>query len=97
MLNKNPKQRITIPEIKKHPFFAILDWNKLMRREITPPVILSMDDDDDRLDEPNEEAMFLKHFVDGNAPREIFKDKDYEKNNRTLNRVKQYTFAERKT
>ena len=56
MLNKNPKQRITIPEIKKHPFFAILDWNRLMRREITPPVLLSMDDDEDRLTEPNEEA-----------------------------------------
>lgn len=55
MLNKNPKQRITIPEIKRHPFFASVDWAKLMKREIAPPVLLSMDDSDMMPSEPNEE------------------------------------------
>lgn len=55
MLNKNPKQRITIPEIKRHPFFASMDWVKLMKREIAPPVLLRMDDSDLMPSEPNEE------------------------------------------
>lgn len=26
-----------IDEIKKHPFFATIDWDKLLRKEIQPP------------------------------------------------------------
>jgi hypothetical protein len=47
MLHKNPKQRITISEMKKHPFFAAIDWNKMMKREIQPPIMLALDDSED--------------------------------------------------
>ena len=26
-----------VDEIKKHPFFSTINWDKLFRREITPP------------------------------------------------------------
>ncbi len=32
-------------EIRRHPFFKSLDWNKLMNKEIDPPIILTMDDE----------------------------------------------------
>ena len=50
LLNKNPKQRLGVNdknEIKKHPFFKHIDWNKLYNREIPPPVTLKMDEEDD--------------------------------------------------
>lgn len=86
MLNRNSKQRITIPEMKKHPFFANINWAKLAAKEVPPPVVLSMDDSDDVGAEQNEEAAYLNSIEKPTV--ELFKDKDYEKQNRTLNRVK---------
>jgi serum/glucocorticoid-regulated kinase 2 len=43
LLNKDPKNRIGVnskDEIKKHPFFADIDWDALYRREIEPPINL---------------------------------------------------------
>jgi serum/glucocorticoid-regulated kinase 2 len=43
LLNKDPKNRIGVnskDEIKKHPFFADIDWDSLYRREIEPPINL---------------------------------------------------------
>lgn len=41
LMNNNPKKRLGfsggIPEIKSHPFFQSLDWQKLQTREIKPP------------------------------------------------------------
>lgn len=40
MLERDPKKRIgskNAEEIKKHPFFKSIDWEKLLRREIEPP------------------------------------------------------------
>ena len=38
MLEKDPKKRIKIPEIKKHRFFANVDWGLIMEKKIPPPV-----------------------------------------------------------
>jgi len=70
-------------EIKKHPFFKSIDWNKLYAREIAPPVALRMDDEED-----NEEIQYLKQLE-----KAKFRDKDYEPENKTLNRVKQFSFV----
>ncbi len=81
LLNKNPKQRIGVNdkgEIKRHPFFKGIDWGKLYNREIDPPVILKMDEEED-----NEEIQYLKQIE-----KAKFKDKDYDSENKTLNRVK---------
>lgn len=85
LLNKNPKQRLGVVdknEIKRHPFFKSIDWTKLYNREIAPPVALKMDDEAD-----NEEIQYLKQLE-----KSKFRDNDYQKDNQTLNRVKQFSF-----
>uniref|UniRef100_A0A8C6JML8 Ribosomal protein S6 kinase n=1 Tax=Melopsittacus undulatus TaxID=13146 RepID=A0A8C6JML8_MELUD len=38
LLKRNPAHRLDgAEEIKRHPFYSIIDWNKLYRREIKPP------------------------------------------------------------
>uniref|UniRef100_A0A670K806 non-specific serine/threonine protein kinase n=1 Tax=Podarcis muralis TaxID=64176 RepID=A0A670K806_PODMU len=41
LFKRNPSNRLAGPdgveEIKRHPFFSTIDWNKLYRREILPP------------------------------------------------------------
>ena len=34
-------------EIRRHPFFKSIDWNKLYNREIDPPVMLTMEEEGD--------------------------------------------------
>ena len=46
MLNKKPRDRITLPQIKKHPFFEGINWQMLERKLITPPVFLTLEDED---------------------------------------------------
>mgnify|MGYP004445108383 CR=1 FL=1 len=38
MLNKNPKNRITIEEMKNHDFFKDINWNDLANKKIKPPI-----------------------------------------------------------
>ncbi len=40
-MNKDPKKRPTLKDIKKDPFFADIDWEKLLRKEVNPPMVLS--------------------------------------------------------
>jgi len=70
-------------EIKRHPFFKGLDWARLERREMEPPVLLTMEDEPD-----NEELEYLKQ-----VEKNKFRDQDYQKDNQTLNRVRQFTFV----
>jgi len=44
-----------MPELKKHPFFKGFDWTKLTAKEIPPPLVLRMDDE-----EESEELQYLK-------------------------------------
>ena len=37
ILNKDPKKRPSLKDLKKDPFFAEIDWNKLEKKEILPP------------------------------------------------------------
>lgn len=37
LLNRDPNQRFGTEQVKNHPFFAKIDWEKLERKEITPP------------------------------------------------------------
>ncbi|TFY81822.1 hypothetical protein EWM64_g2195 [Hericium alpestre] len=38
LLDKNPETRITLENVKTHPFFRNLDWEMMQRREWTPPI-----------------------------------------------------------
>ena len=45
MLKKSPVTRIGIDKIKVHPFFKDIDWEKLARREVEPPVKLEISEE----------------------------------------------------
>jgi len=38
LLEKNPLERITIPELKKHPFFEGIKWEDVMAKKLAPPL-----------------------------------------------------------
>ena len=38
MLEKDPKKRIKIQEIKKHPFFQDIDWDLILNKKMQPPL-----------------------------------------------------------
>lgn len=40
MLNRNPSKRPMMDQLMKEPFFASIDWDKLAKKQIDPPVIL---------------------------------------------------------
>jgi len=49
LLERDPEQRIGVKdrnELRNHPFFAGIDWEKLERREITPPKLDSLQEDE---------------------------------------------------
>ena len=37
LLNRDPTARFGADQVKSHRFFAKIDWEKLDRKEITPP------------------------------------------------------------
>ena len=47
-MDRNPKTRlgaIDKQEIKDHAFFKSIDWDKLLRKEYTPPILEFENDD----------------------------------------------------
>lgn len=38
-MNSNPANRISIPQIKAHPFFANIDFNLIYQKKYIPPSI----------------------------------------------------------
>mmetsp|Transcript_30315 Transcript_30315/g.37357 ORF Transcript_30315/g.37357 Transcript_30315/m.37357 type:complete len:95 (+) Transcript_30315:731-1015(+) len=93
--------------MKQHAFFKGLNWHHLAQKRIQPPVYLSMDDDEVEKEQAcpvdDDEAAFL-NFGSENEQNEqsspegkdgdLFEDDDYEEENKTLNRVKQFTFIQ---
>ena len=52
LLNKNPEKRIGsgkegAENIKKHPFFSDIDWNKALNKELRPPFIPKIENETD--------------------------------------------------
>ena len=86
LLNKRPDKRITIDRVKQHEFFKDLDWNKLVTKEIKPPIHLHNDEGQELEGENNEEYLFLKQ------QESKFVDRDYTHENQLQNRLKQFTF-----
>jgi len=39
LLQRDLKQRFTIKEIKEHKFFRNMDWEKMLRKEVRPPIV----------------------------------------------------------
>jgi hypothetical protein len=42
-LNKDPKKRPALKDLIGDNFFADIDWEKLERKEILPPIVLTKD------------------------------------------------------
>ena len=40
MLHKNPSKRPRLDQLMKEPFFADIDWGKLAKKQVDPPVVL---------------------------------------------------------
>lgn len=62
LLEVNPKKRLGsgvggVSKIKNHPYFEGVDWDKAWNRELKPPFIPDLDDDENELD--------LKYFDKG--------------------------------
>jgi serine/threonine protein kinase len=88
MLSKNPASRITIPNVKLHPYFKDIDWELLAQKKVNPPILLTTEQDKNQ--GVDEEEVFLKI---GKKPIINHNDHDYTESNKTLNRVKQFTFV----
>ena len=89
LLCKEPSKRFGTydkSEIKKHPFFKGIDWEKLANKEINPPL--------DLLKLKIENYNISRGNNNNNAYPKIikFKDVDYDEKNKLVNRVKNFTF-----
>ncbi|KAL4479981.1 hypothetical protein ABPG74_020497 [Tetrahymena malaccensis] len=61
LLAKNPKDRLnTAAQVKSHPFFQSVDWEKLMNKDVRPPFILKFNNEQDTRYISNE---FVKQAV----------------------------------
>jgi serine/threonine protein kinase len=90
LLHKDPKQRLGVKskdEIKKDPFFKDIDWEALECGVLNPPVVLKLDDDNNSDIDP-----FEREFLTKTKEVVRFKDRDYDEENKNVNRLKQFTF-----
>ena len=87
--------------MKQHDFFKVINWDKLYKKEMEPPLHLSMDEDDagekveKEAEDPEEESFlnFKKEEEEAAAAKEEgFEDTDYSEKNAKFNRLKQFTF-----
>mmetsp|Transcript_40501 Transcript_40501/g.29846 ORF Transcript_40501/g.29846 Transcript_40501/m.29846 type:complete len:133 (+) Transcript_40501:591-989(+) len=65
LLNKDPKKRPKLADIKKEPFLSGIDWVKLAQKKIKPPSVLSRanlkDDEEEKMSkDSNLEMIFEK-------------------------------------
>jgi len=83
LLNRDPKKRPSLSEIDKEDFFGDIDWDRLERKELMPPIVLQRED----LNRDEWEKMLKK------GGKEKFSDEDYSESNQVFQRVKNYSFS----
>ena len=94
MTEKNPKKRITLDKVKQHPFFSSIDWGKLAKRELKPPVDLAgggIKKEESMVSDDAEEMAFFNSAVKKEV---LFDDQDYTEQDFLKNRLKKFTFIE---
>lgn len=95
LLNKDPNSRLGVKnknEIKEHPFFDGLDWEELVRKEISPPYLINVED---KIFEPgsNKSVRLNRNF--SNLIIKFFKyftDRSYSDEESKINRVRDFSF-----
>ena len=85
LLEKDPNKRFGVfdkDEIKRHPFFKGIDWEKLENKEINPPTnFIKQKSKNDKIFDENKNIKKLN-----------FTDVDYNEDNKFSKRVKNFTF-----
>ena len=84
ILVKNPDERITLDEIKKHPFFKDIDFNKVLKKEYGK---IETQKNNKNSDEKNEEEKIINEEEKEKNEYEKFKLKQ-----KKLDENKEYTF-----
>ena len=84
ILVKNPDERITLDEIKKHPFFKDIDFNKVLKKEYGK---IETQKNSKNSDEKNEEEKIINEEEKEKNEYEKFKLKQ-----KKLDENKEYTF-----
>ena len=80
LLEKDPEKRFGVldkNELKNHPFFKGIDWEKLKKKEINPPINFIKQND-------SQKTKIKKNIR--------FTDEDYTEENKYIKRVKNFTF-----
>ena len=92
LLEKDPNKRFGVnnkDEIKKHPFFKGIEWEKLKNKEIKPPTnFMKQKSEHEKLNDDDIENKKIKNIK--------FNDVDYTEENKFIKRVKNFSFI-RKT
>ena len=106
LLEKNPKKRIGIEDIKKHKFFKEIEWNELEFKRINPPLdLVQIKNNYERKvfnNKKKEEQNNINNNNNDNNNKNInnkkdFKDTDYTNENKFFKRIKNFTFIRKKT
>jgi len=80
MLQKNPAKRITLPQVKEHPFFKTINWENLLAQKVPPPLRLSSKDyDDDGSDQDEVDFLSVSRMSTNTVMKKkrAFRDLDY--------------------
>ena len=99
MLNRNPSKRPKLDQLMKEPFFKDIDWKKLEKKELTPPMILKKGNFENKKNiqsDQETQMLFEKTLPENeNSDRQkcLLEDEDYKEENKTYNRVKNYSFS----
>ena len=104
MLHRNPAKRPRFDQLMKDPFFADINWSKLERKQLTPPTILRKTQQNKAHQREEDLAMLFEHHDSsqtaaladeqrGGGQKQVFQDSDYTEDNKTYNRVKNYSFS----
>ena len=88
LLEKDPNKRFGFSnkdEIKKHPFFKGIDWEKLIYKEIKAPInFMKQKSENEKLNKDEIENKMIKNIK--------FNDVDYTEENKFSKRVKNFSF-----
>jgi serine/threonine protein kinase len=96
MLNKDPKKRPTLDDLMKDPFFEGIDWDKLEKKQLQPPVVLKKEAKESAKKDRKEdyqEMLFESESDEGkdeqrggatNDKKVILSDEDYSHANRNF-------------
>ena len=98
----NPDDRITIEEIKKHPYFKDIDFAKVLKREYGPIIIKKKDDNE--INPKLKVQKFTKNILNNNdkddkgnkIDEEKMDEKDFKEHQKKLDADKEYSFLDGK-